>query len=859
MVGRAAELALLTSTWERVVREKVAHLLTVVGPPGIGKSRLSREFAALVAERGGRTLQGRSLPYGESTGYGAFGRQLGALAGIFETDSAPAAREKFARRLASILKPDLAGEVTSQLAVMVGLGSDTGVPDRGVLFFSARRFVEALTAETPVALIFEDVQWADPSLLDLVEFLAGRVQNAPVLFLALARPELLDRRPEWGRRLPCSARLDLEALSDRYGQELVRRLLPGINQANVVDRLVETAGGNPLFVEELAASVLERATELAAAAVPTNVKGIIAARLDALPPSERRLLLEAAVVGRFFWKGALSGGGDGTTSRLLDSLGARDLIRREPASRIEGDEEFSFKHILIREVAYATLPRADRRRKHAEVARFIEERAGDRLGESASLLAHHWREAGDDGRALDYLLIAAEHAGRAWAKGEAVSLYTEALGLVPGDNRARRASILLKRAISRAEAGDLRAAATEFDAVLPELEGRERFEALRARADVAYWLVDLEGCSASSAEGIELADELGDFHLKARALGVASLSAAEDGRPREAAALGETALMNWNPGRHARELGVLLAKMGAFYYWLGDCGRGVDCARRGYELGIETQSVEGILVGGADLGLALTGMGRHEEALAVFEEVVDRGREIELVPRFTARAMNMWAGALREVFDTQAARALNEEAVEIARRVAFPYAQMQGRIDLLLADLAGGDASAAEKAWPGLWQEAQTAKGLHRWLMAGRLAAARADIALALGRPETAAEAARESLAHAERYGRRKYQAASCLALGRALLDLQRPAEAAVELKRAVALAERLAHPPSIWQTSSWLARALTAVGDDEGAASARLTAGDEIRRFAQTLSDARRARFRGAPPVGDILVARGA
>jgi class 3 adenylate cyclase/tetratricopeptide (TPR) repeat protein len=857
MVGRAAELALLMSTWDRVVDQKLPRLVTVVGAPGIGKSRLSREFAAVVAEQGGRVLRGRSLPYGESTGYGAFGRQLGALAGIFETDSAPVAREKLGRSLASILPPDLVGEVASRLAVMVGLGTEAGAPDRGVLFFATRTFVEGLATERPAMLLFEDMHWADPSLLDLVEFLVGSVRDAPLLFLAVARPELLDRRPGWGSARPGSDRLDLEALSDRDAHELVRRLLPGIKQADVVDRLVETAGGNPLFVEELAASVIEQATQLAAAAVPTNVKAIIAARLDALPPSERRLLLEAAVVGTSFWKGALATGGE-AANRLLDSLVARDLLRREPASRIERDEEFSFKHILIREVAYATLPRAERRRKHAAVALFIEERTGDRMGESASLLAHHWREAGDQGRALDYLLVAAEHAGRAWAKGEAVSLYTEALDLVPTDDRARRASILLERAMARAQAGDLRAAATEFDDVLPELEGRERFEALRGRADVAYWLVDLEGCSASSARAIELAETLGDAHLKARALGVASLSAAEDGHPGEAVAMGRAALADWTPGSHTRELGVLLGKMGAFHYWLGDYEPGVECARSGYQLGIDTQSVEGILVGGADLGLALTGMGRHEEALAVFDEVVARGREIELVPRFTARAMNMCAGTLRELLDVDAARTLNEEAVEIARRVAFPYAQMQGRIDLLLADLAGGHASAAEKAWPGLWQEAQTAKGLHRWLMAGRLAAARADVALALGRPEAAAEAARESLAHADRYGRRKYQAASLLTLGRALLELQRPAKAVVELKKAVALAQRLAHPPSIWQTSSWLARALTAIGDDDGAEEVGAAAGDEIARFARTLSEERRARFLGAAEVADLIGTRG-
>jgi predicted ATPase len=196
--------------------------------------------------------------------------------------------------------------------------------------------------------------------------------------------------------------------------------------------------GNPLFIEELAASVAEDATA-SFAELPTTIRGIVSARLDALPPGERAVLLDAAVVGKVFWTGALQRMSSGRLdlAELLDSLEGRDLIRREPVSRLRGDQQFSFKHDLIRDAAYATLPRNQRRQRHEQVAAFLEQTTSE-IPAAASALAQHWLEAGEDRRAASYFIVAGDQAGRGWAKDEAVGLYRHALDLMGEDPDARR-------------------------------------------------------------------------------------------------------------------------------------------------------------------------------------------------------------------------------------------------------------------------------------------------------------------------------------------------------------------------------------------------------------------------------------
>ena len=456
MVGREHELATLTGVWERVLADRQPHLVTVFGLPGVGKSRLALEFMATVRDAGARVLFGRSLSYGESGAYGAFAQQVKRVVGVFDGDSANMAVEKLGRTVEGLLEGEAAGEVTAHLAMMLGLPAEEGttdeaVADRRVLFFSARRFVEALGNSQPTVLVFQDLHWADSSLLDLVEQLSERVEKTPILFLALARPELQAKRAAWGAGVHASVALPLEPLDEQRSRELAARLLARTDTGDTdqtAEEICEVGEGNPLFIEELVASVAEQSSPIGGD-LPTSIRGIIAARLDAIPSPERSLLLSASVVGRIFWDGVLArlAPHNGQLSELLDSLEGRDLVRREAVSRFQGQQQFRFKHALIREVAYATLPRAKRREAHAAVAAFLEEVHAER--DSPAALGHHWLEAGERERAANYFVAAAEKASRGWAKEEAVELYREALALVGEADRERYGKLRLKLALAQ--------------------------------------------------------------------------------------------------------------------------------------------------------------------------------------------------------------------------------------------------------------------------------------------------------------------------------------------------------------------------------------------------------------------------
>jgi class 3 adenylate cyclase len=445
-IGRDAELELLLRAWARTSGELHPQLVTLVGPPGIGKTRLTLEFAARVVGDGGRTLHGRPLPYGEPAAYWAFGQVIREACGIFATDTADTAVEKLGERAASLLPSSDAREVARNLSILARLADDT-VEDRQVLFASAQQFLEALAREQPTLVVLEDLHWADDSLVELIEALSVRLAGAPLLLLVIARPEFLDARPSWAR-IPTNVTVQVQALTDPCAQDLVRQLLAGApDREAVATRVDEAAGGNPLFIEELAAWLSEGGAA-AATGLPANLKAIIAARVDQLPAPERTVILDASVVGDFFWLGSLQAlGGNGALTGTLQSLERRDLIRRSPSSRIAGDQELAFKHGLIREVAYATLAKAARRERHGVVARFMENAAGDPAA-YAAILAHHWREAGDAAKAADCLLTAADQAGRGWAPHEAVELCNQALELIPQGDEVRRRRARLRRAFA---------------------------------------------------------------------------------------------------------------------------------------------------------------------------------------------------------------------------------------------------------------------------------------------------------------------------------------------------------------------------------------------------------------------------
>ena len=261
MVGRERELGVLTEIWVRVTDEQRPHLVTVFGPAGIGKSRLALEFAQIVAGGGGRALRGRSTPYGANSPYSAFGHHVKQTAQVFDSDELADARTKLEESITALVGAEEGVEHARHLGILMGLGGEGDVSDRETLFFSARVFVEALAAHEPTVLLFEDIHWADASLLDLLETLATRVRDVPLLLLALARPEVLTQRPGWGGGLPAYTALPLDRLSEDHALSLAELLLGDSDQGATRAGAVAARDGGQSAVHRRARSVARRALD----------------------------------------------------------------------------------------------------------------------------------------------------------------------------------------------------------------------------------------------------------------------------------------------------------------------------------------------------------------------------------------------------------------------------------------------------------------------------------------------------------------------------------------------------------------------------------------------------------------------
>ncbi len=445
LVGREPELAILRALWERVLTTDLPHLITVLGPSGVGKSTLVGAFTDWARSGGARIVRGRSLPYRESGAYGALSTQIMRLCGTFESDPPDVIADRLAARAADLLgQGQEARLVAGHLGSIVGADTVEDAPDRDALFGAVRRFIDGVAREQPTILFFEDVHWADPNLLDLIEVVATRLHGLQLMIVVAGRPELLDQRPAWGSSIAGHTSFTLAPLDDADARALAVRRLGDTPRVSDVVRVAE---GNPLFIEQLAATI----DETGSGDLPTSIRGIVAARLDALPQRDRSLLLDASVVGRAFWLDALRALNPEVDDleELLDALERRDLVRREPTSILEDQSQFGFTHVLIRDVAYELIPRAERARRHAVVAEFFERSTGN-SGEALGAVARHWRDAGEFDRAVDQLTKAAAQAERGWAKDHAVLLYREALSLVPEHDEERRNALRRRLAVASA-------------------------------------------------------------------------------------------------------------------------------------------------------------------------------------------------------------------------------------------------------------------------------------------------------------------------------------------------------------------------------------------------------------------------
>ena len=845
-VGRERELQVIRSVWEQAVTDRRPHVITLVGSPGVGKSRLCREVAALVERDDGQILRGRCLPYEEKIGYHAFTQIVRQVAGIFDSDAVPVARDKLGRAVESLFEPDEAPSRGRDLALLLGLGADEHAAEQRVLFFSARRLIERLGGERATLVVFEDIHWGASSELDLFEYLA-HVRETRVMFVALARPELFDARPAWGGGITAQTRISLDPLAGDLAAELAAGLLPGADD-ETLERLVEVAEGNPLFIEELAAAATEQG---GGGELPVTVRAAIAARVDSLPPNARSALLSAAVVGRTFWQDVLRAvSGIDDLEGVLEDLERRDLIRREPTSRLEGDVEFRFKHALIRDVAYGTLPRATRRERHAATARFVEERTD---AESlAWVLAHHWREAGEVEKAVTYLLAAAAVAEQSWATDAVVDLYSTALELAGDD--ASRARIRLRRGMALVKFVEHDAALVDLEPVLSQLEGLDLLDALLYAGRAYLWTEQDRAAIETAERALELAHRLNDAdgEVAATALLSAGLAARGDqGDIDRAVELGDDALDRWRWGSRGFERADHSHIHGDLKYWVGEYERTLELGTAAHELGGDVHSIEAVLRGGGLRAMALTGLGRHEEALAALNATIEVETELGGDGAYLRNYTSM---ILRELNDLSLARETSELALERALTSSFGMPRRFAQSDLLLTSLLEHDVGRAQAEWPALWEDAAEAPSWTRWLIRGRLAAVRAEIALQTEPPEAALDWSRIAIDLAVSTRRRKYEAIARSTLGGALARLERRDEALSELETAVRISDDLVGQPARFNARAALARAAYALGDDERAATANAEARALVDEFVATLAPERVESVRSSQVVRELF-----
>ena len=535
LVGRERERGLLADALAHARTEQSAQLVTLVGVPGIGKSRLVAELFQiteadpdLISWR-----QGRSLPYGERVSFWALGEIVKAHAGILESDDTATAEEKLGAMVEALSEDEREREWLARLTrPLVGLeGAER--TEREEAFAAWRRLLEAAAEQRPLILVFEDLHWADDGLLDFVDHLADWATTVPLLIVGTARPELLDRRPGWGGGKRNAFTLSIGALTDEETAVLLQRLLDrAVLDADAQQAVLQRAEGNPLYAEEYARMLSEHAG--GDLPLPETVQGLIAARIDALAPEEKALLQDASVIGKVFWPGALPGGDD----RTLHALERKEFIRRDRRSSIARETQYAFLHALVRDVAYGQIPRAERAERHRRAAEWIASLAGDRAEDHAEMLAHHYHEALALGQAagLDTAALReparnafAEGAQRALSLGAgrtALDLAREALALT-GEDDPENPSLRLLAGYS----SQLCSFENLRDLVEPAVEGflsqdepGRAAEASILLASDDFYRADLEGVRASRARALELARQAPPSLSKARALAAVSRS-----------------------------------------------------------------------------------------------------------------------------------------------------------------------------------------------------------------------------------------------------------------------------------------------------------------------------------------------
>jgi class 3 adenylate cyclase/tetratricopeptide (TPR) repeat protein len=454
MVGRDVELQQLIDAFARAVRGTDCQLVTVLGVAGVGKSRLTRELLSRLADAP-RVLEGTCLSYGEGITFWPIAEMVKHAAGIDDSDDAATARDKIGELLRGA--GDDASLIRDRVAAAIGLADAQGALQE--TFWAVRRLFEVLASKQPVVAVFEDIHWAEATLLDLIAYVAGFSHAYPILLLCTARPELVDERPDWGG---AGSVVSLSPLRDEEGARLVQNLIgQSTLPAQIRGRILDVAEGNPLFVEEMLRMLIDDGflernndewvakVDLSRMSTPNTILALITARLDRLEQQERAVLQRASVVGRVFYWGAVTDlspqSARGSVGARLQALLRKELVQPEP-SPFAGEDAFRFSHIHVRDAAYESMPKRTRADMHERFASWLEHIVGDRLAEYEEIVGYHLEQAfrylSELGPIRDHGLTVAERGSarlasagrRAFARGDmpgAIGLLSRAADLLP--------------------------------------------------------------------------------------------------------------------------------------------------------------------------------------------------------------------------------------------------------------------------------------------------------------------------------------------------------------------------------------------------------------------------------------------
>lgn len=589
MVGREAEFAKLTETFEAVVAKRTLSLVTIVADAGLGKSRLMLEFEHWLDLRPEAVglFHGRAQPYSSNVPYGLLRDLLAWRFEILDSDTQAAAQVKLAKGFRTLFG-DRTQEQTALIGQLIGLDysasphisgiAGDGKQIRNRAFHAAAQYFRLIHQDdrAPIVLLLDDVHWADDGSLDFVDHIAHACHDLPLMVLCLTRPPLYQRRPLWGSGTDHHERIDLAPLSGPSSRELVESLLSRLETvpAPLRDVLTGNAEGNPYFVEELVAMLIDDgvivtgqdqwrlvADNLIKVRVPSTLAGVLQARLDGLPPTAKIALQQASVIGHVFWDEPLRRMAP-AAPQALDVLMRRDLVRARDTSTFEGVREYVFKHHLLHEVTYNSVLKRDKREQHRLAAEWLVATSGERAHEHHGLIADHYERAGDPVSAAIYLRRAGEAAASAYATGVALDYLDRALRLTSTQELGLRFELIT----SRVHLLHLTGRRLEEEAEVRALEelaetlndDAKRAGAAGVRARFAVFTADYPASASAAARAVALAETAGVARIAqfARSVWASALLAQRDYAG--ARALAEQLLLSTRAdGNHKREIDAL--------------------------------------------------------------------------------------------------------------------------------------------------------------------------------------------------------------------------------------------------------------------------------------------------------------